>query len=274
MTIKLESTGERVIEDAYQNSLGGYVIYLMHKASYQFVRKICAGRNVLDLGCGSGYGAASLADTALHVTAVDVSAEAAAYAADRYKAPNLIFQAIAADATLPFVDESFDVVLSFQVIEHVSDEAHYFREARRVLKRGGMMVVITPDRRLRLLPYQKPWNRWHLREYSMASLRKVVEPHLQVETAYFMGAADNVARVETRRYFWAKWGLLPITLPFVPEVLRRFALDAIHRLLALRKSDGVAKTASPPNYGFNESAMLIGPSVPNSLNLILVVRRD
>mgnify|MGYP003383426596 CR=1 FL=1 len=273
MIMKLEATGERVVEDAYKASLGGYVIYLMHLASYRFARTYCAGRRVLDFGCGSGYGAASLADVAESVIAVDVSAEAVAFAADRYEAPNLSFRKIEGAGPLPFEDDQFDVVLSFQVIEHVDDEAAYLREARRVLKPGGVMIIVTPNRAVRLLPFQKPWNRWHVREYSMDSLTRVAAPWLEVREAHYMGAEDKLASVEIKRYRLAKWALLPVTLPFVPEWIRRRGLDAVH---ALRSKKNVAEArgpATPLEFDFDASAMLIGSIVPNPLNLVLLAQR-
>lgn len=273
MTMELEPTGERVIEDAYRDSLGGYVIYLMHMASYRFARAHCVGKKVLDLGCGSGYGIASLADAAAETVGVDVSPEAVAFASERYRANNLTFQRIDPNAPLPFADQSFDTVLSFQVIEHVSDEAAYLREARRVLKPGGVMIIVTPDRTLRLLPMQKPWNRWHLREYSAASLERIVAPWLHIESSLRMGAPDEIARVETRRYRTAKWMLLPVTLPFVPEFIRRRALDAVHRIRGQRASVPATQTNDPMTFAFDESAMLIAEHVPNPLNLVLLARR-
>lgn len=272
MNAGLEATGERVIEDAYRESLGGYVIYLMHIASYQFARTYCAGRKVLDLGCGSGYGAASLADIAESVTAVDVSAEAVAFASERYTAANLNFLKIDAERPLPFPDRQFDVVLSFQVIEHVIDEAAYLREARRVLKAGGVMIIVTPNRVVRLLPFQKPWNRWHVREHAMASLQRVVAPWLDIREAHYMGAVDKVADVELRRYRAVKWAMLPLTLPFVPEAIRRRGLDAVHAIRE-RKGKGSPRKAQALEFDFDASAMQIGPAVPNPLNLLLVAER-
>ena len=54
MNHTMNITGERLVEEQYRSSLGGYVIYLMHAASYHFAEKYCQGMRVLDLGCGDG----------------------------------------------------------------------------------------------------------------------------------------------------------------------------------------------------------------------------
>lgn len=262
----LELTGERMIEDAYHQTLGGYVIYLLHAASYQFAEKFCADRRVLDLGCGSGYGASWIAKVASSVHAVDISEEAVRYAAEHYARTNLEFSRIDPDRSLPFQDKSFDVVLSFQVIEHVVDHHAYLAEAARVLKADGVLVLITPDRKHRLLPMQRPWNRWHLREYGMAELCSIVEARLEIKQALEMGARADVAMVELDRYRKLKWIMLPFTLPVFPEVFRRAALDFIHRLKGGAKAIAMEAKA----YPFGVEVIDISEKVDGSLNLVIV----
>ncbi|MGQ0799359.1 MAG: class I SAM-dependent methyltransferase [Pseudomarimonas sp.] len=274
MRTELEPTGERMIEDAYHRSRSAYVIYLTHSASYDYAQPHCRDKRVLDLGCGSGYGAARMATVAQSVIGVDVAADAVAFARARHSAPNLKFELAEADARLPFDDESFDVVLSFQVIEHVVDEGAYLREARRVLRRGGLILIITPDRQHRLLPGQKPWNRWHLREYSAQSLVAIVAPVLQIEACLRMGAEWEVAGVEIRRYRLTKWLTLPFTLPFVPATLRRRGLDLLHAIKGQGRSVVAEVSGEKPNYGFDERAIKIAAEVTHSLNLVLIAKRS
>lgn len=269
MKIDLEPTGERVIEDAYQHSLGAYTIYAMHAASYGFVENMCSGKKVLDLGCGSGYGAMRLAKIASEVHGVDVAEDAISYAKERFKRANLHFHRIDPSEQLPFTNASFDVVLSFQVIEHVSDEDGYLQEARRLLKPGGTLVVITPDRKNRLLPGQKPWNRWHLREYDMNALVKLISRHLTVTQTLRMGARWEIASTEIKRYSRTKWLCLPATLPGMPDFIRIGALNLVHRFIGKAKT---SRSSTIQKFEFDEHDFIISKSQENSLNLVVTAQ--
>ncbi|MEN5207737.1 class I SAM-dependent methyltransferase [Stenotrophomonas terrae] len=269
MRIDLEPTGERVIEDVYMHSIGAYTIYAMHAASYGFVEKLCSEKKVLDLGCGSGYGAMRLSKTANEVHGVDVAEDAISYAKERFKNANLHFRKIDPSKQLPFATASFDVVLSFQVIEHVSDEDGYLREARRLLKPGGTLVVITPDRKNRLLPGQKPWNRWHLREYDMSTLVKLINRHLTVTQALQMGARREIASIEIKRYSRTKWLCLPATLPGMPDFIRIGALNLVHRVIGKFKP---AHSVAIQKFEFDEHDFIIGENQENSLNLVVTAQ--
>jgi ubiquinone/menaquinone biosynthesis C-methylase UbiE len=269
----LEVSGERMIEDAYVRSVDTYVIYIMHIASYAFAQKFCAGKVVLDLGCGSGYGAARIGRFATRVEGVDVDEETVAFAQQRYSSENVSFSRVEVGKQLPFPDASFDTVLSFQVIEHVQDDDAYLMEAHRVLKPGGVFVVVTPDRQHRLLPAQRPWNRWHVREYSSAQLERKVARRFNVEASLKMGAAWEVAGVELRRYRKTKWLTLPFTLPILPDAVRRKGLDILHRLRAKPGTVGAGERMSVAQFEFDDTAMLVEKNPPNSLNLVIVCRK-
>ena len=100
---------------------------------------------VLDVGCGTGYGSAELAQHARSVTGIDLAPDAIAYAREHYPLPNLVFLSGSATA-LPFAARSFDLVTAFEVIEHLSDWRALLAEVRRVLHPGGVFLVSTPNK--------------------------------------------------------------------------------------------------------------------------------
>ncbi len=264
---ELPSTGERVIEERYLRSAEEYLIYSMHVATYEHVRPLVRGKAVLDFGCGTGYGTERIAGGAASILGVDVSSEAIAYAREHYADSRLRFERIdpVERAPLPFDAETFDVVLSFQVIEHVPDPDAYLREARRVLERDGVFVVATPDRATRLLPLQRPWNRFHRVEYSERSLKRVLSRHFADVEVLHMSGAPEVIGAEVRRTRKNMWLALPLTLPWTPERVRTHGLGVLRALK--ERARRRASDAAPP-FGFDHRAIEIGPGLSPSVNLV------
>jgi len=134
-----EFTGERVIPGRVNENL-----FNEHRARYRFAARFAEGAQVLDAGCGAGYGAAELAG-ALSITGFDVSAEAIGLARANFSRPGVRF--LQADcAALPFADASFDLVAAFEVIEHLDQWREMLTESRRVLKPQGLLLVSTPNK--------------------------------------------------------------------------------------------------------------------------------
>lgn len=265
--MNLEPTGERMILEHYTSSPEDYVIYLMHIATYRFAEQYTRGMRVLDYGCGSGYGSAQIARSALAIEAVDVAEDAIAYARDHFRADNLHFSAIVPNAPLPFADASFDTVLSFQVFEHVEDTALYLAEIRRVLVPGGQLVLVTPDRSTRLLPGQRPWNRWHLHEYSRAELERLLQREFADVQVLGMTGRPELLDIELRRCNRIKWLSLPFTLPFLPDALRIAALNLVHRV----RGRGTGKAMTQPLPYTADDLSIRADAVP-SVNLVALAR--
>ena len=273
MKSKLKVTGERVFENEYQDTLSGFFIYMMHMASYRFARKFCTDKRVLDFGCGSGYGSAKIAEIADSVVAVDISQEAIDFARENYQQENLTFSRIQENSRLPFKDESFDVVLSFQVIEHICQDIAYLDEAKRLLRKNGIIIIITPDRTGRLFPFQKPWNRWHVREYALPELGKLVEKSFNIDCACKMGAPWEAAKIEYLRYRKIKWLTLPFTMPFIPEKVRIAGLNFLHILNSSAERTSNKQSFDEEKRSLTEEIFEIGDQVENPMNLIIVGRK-
>ncbi len=140
MTEPLEFTGERFTPECVRE------IWYEHLHRYAFARPLVCGLTVLDAACGEGYGSALLASAAAHVDGVDVSTEAIAHARQRYGGQDhLAFHE--ADVTrLPFDDDRFDRIVSFETLEHLEAQDEMLAEFRRVLRPDGVLIVSSPDR--------------------------------------------------------------------------------------------------------------------------------
>lgn len=137
----------------------------LHVSRYRFASAFVGGGDVLDAGCGVGYGSAELTtESAARYVGVDRSVQAICMARRQYGIPARHFL-VADVGALPFRDGRFDVVLSFEVVEHVENVDGYFRELRRVLQPGGTCIVSSPNKRWFSPGLCAPRNPYHVREY-------------------------------------------------------------------------------------------------------------
>lgn len=139
MNDQLEFDGERFTPESVRE------IWYEHMHRYAFAMKLVDGLNVLDAACGEGYGSAILAGCAGSVIGVDVSAKAIEHAHRRYTQGNLTFKQADCSA-LPFDDDQFDCIVSFETIEHLDAQAEMLAEFRRVLKPKGFLLISSPDK--------------------------------------------------------------------------------------------------------------------------------
>ncbi len=120
-----------------------------HLARYQFAMELVAGKRVADIACGSGYGTQMLSSAgARSVHGMDISEEAVEFARQQYNTANVTYSVGNAQDLMTISDGEFDVVVSFETIEHIEDVEAYLDEMKRILCPGGVFVVSSPDRRL------------------------------------------------------------------------------------------------------------------------------
>jgi SAM-dependent methyltransferase len=221
-------------------------VVALHLKRYDFARRYCEGADVLDAGCGVGYGSAYLAEAAAMVVGVDVSAEAIAYARSHYAGPRTSFEVMDVTA-LSFPDASFDVVCSFETLEHVREPRQAVREAARVLRDGGAYVVSTPraDR-----TGASPDNPFHEIEYSPADFAALLGEQFESVELY------GQRRLQTRRH------RLLLRLD-VLGLRRRFAL--LGRASAL--------TGTPPTTELTLTDIVIEPDALDDASEIVAVCR-
>lgn len=145
-----------------------------HISRYQFALQFAQGKSVLDCACGSGYGSKMLKDGgAAHVDGVDVSQELIDYATDHFEIPGVDF--LVDDLAHHHLMKKYDVITSFETIEHVDDYKTALRNMFNLLHDGGVLLISTPNR-LITSPHMRslldrPHNPYHVREFTVNELR-------------------------------------------------------------------------------------------------------
>jgi SAM-dependent methyltransferase len=140
-TPALEFTGERFTPECVRE------IWYEHYHRYAFAQPLARGKRVLDAACGEGYGAALVASAAVSVLGLDVSGQAIAHARARYAQSNLRFDQADVTALEHLPAASFDLILSFETLEHLLAQEVMLQGFRRLLAPGGLLLVSTPDKR-------------------------------------------------------------------------------------------------------------------------------
>jgi len=236
-----------------------------HLSAYLFAREVARGRDVLDAGCGEGFGTVLLAETARQVTGIDYSPAAVAAATAAYRRPNLEFRHLDVYA-LPRLDLRFDVITNFQVIEHLADPAAFLTAVRAALKPDGVLILTTPNRLMTVSE-----NPYHLREYTADELATLLRPIFsRVEMRSMMGNATVLAFEAARAQQVQRiLRLDPLGLRHrLPQSLVRFAFGKLSVLVRRRVTGVAAATDAIVPEDFH----VADGSRPDGLDLVALCR--
>jgi len=172
----MEFTGERFVPE-----ITG-AIELEHMNRYYFViNQICLmDKVVLDIASGEGYGSDLLANSAKFVYGVDISSEAIDHASLKYKKENLTFLQ-GNTSNIPLKDDSVDVIVSFETIEHHDKHQEMMLEIKRVLKSNGILVISSPDKQF-FLSTEK--NEFHIKELFYEEFQNLIKLHF-IKTLFY-----------------------------------------------------------------------------------------
>ncbi|GFG49913.1 SAM-dependent methyltransferase [Mycolicibacterium agri] len=164
----LPLTGERTVPGLAEENYW----FRRHEVVYQRLRDHCVGADVLEAGCGEGYGADLIADVARRVIALDYDEATVAHVRARYPRVDVQHGNLAA---LPLPDAAVDVVVNFQVIEHLWDQPQFVAECLRVLRPSGRLLMSTPNRVTFSPGRDTPINPFHTRELNADELTELLE---------------------------------------------------------------------------------------------------
>ncbi len=153
-----------------------------HSARYEFALDYVGDLIVADIACGLGYGASLLATKASKVYGVDKDEKAIEYAQEFHAKPNTFFMSAFADY-VPILNNSLDVLVSFETIEHVDNDKLVLDEFHRMLKRKGKLIISTPNN----------WglSKYHKRSYTLESFRNVLLNLFKIEKVYNQNSGSS-----------------------------------------------------------------------------------
>lgn len=215
-------TAERVSRDVTDN-----FVYQRSKLAYvEAAKRVCG--DILEIGTGTGYGIDIIAPRCRRFVTMDKtrSEELAAM-------PENVEFVQATVPPLPFADESFDYVVSFQVIEHIKCDKEFVREVRRVLKKGGKFIVSTPNR-----PMSLTRNPWHVREYNAEQFGALLSAFTEVEAlgvagnervwSYYEKNRESVRRIMRFDILRMQWWMPRWVLQIPYDILNRLNRRRLH----------------------------------------------
>ncbi|MBK9306359.1 MAG: class I SAM-dependent methyltransferase [Nitrospira sp.] len=180
---------------------------------------------ILDLSCGTGYGADYLGPCADTIVAIDCVQAVAAKSRSDYPRPNVHFLAMDGCA-LGFRDESFDCIVSQDTIEHIQDDGRFVAELTRVLKLHGTLIIFTPHGKGKGV---KPSDPYHIREYTAQEFMDLLAPHFSTIRWYGRRQGHRLRTAEQSMDTIRTWDPLGLRT-CVPRPVRHWIGSLISRL--------------------------------------------
>ncbi len=169
MSTDAKSITEQSVERADPEEMAGSLMESEHRSRYLWAAQLAEGRSVLDAGCGTGYGTEILAALgAENVVGIDISPEAIEYARSSFEGVSSKFS-LGDIYELPFEDDTFELVVCFEVIEHVEEQQRAIGELHRVLRASGVLAISSPNRGV-----YPPGNPYHIHEYQPDELKQAL----------------------------------------------------------------------------------------------------
>jgi SAM-dependent methyltransferase len=177
LTASLPFTGER-----FTPEIKGAIWY-EHWHRYCAALSAAASRRVLDAACGEGYGSWLLAGAAKEVTGIDIDRDAIEHAARRYGGRSNLGYVRGSCTALPFVEASFDLVVSFETIEHLAEQEAMLDEFRRVLAPAGALIISSPNKDVYSAENDAE-NHFHVRELARRELAAMLDARFERQAWY------------------------------------------------------------------------------------------
>lgn len=221
--------------------------------------------DVLEVGCGEGRGIDLMMTGARSFTAVDKIEPVIEGLRKKFPAARLISMNIPPLSGL--ADNAYDVVVSFQVIEHIKDDALFLQEINRVLKPGGTALLTTPNRKLSLTR-----NPWHIREYLAHELEGLARKYFsETQVKGITGNAKVMTYYEENKRSvqrFTRWDVLDLQHK-IPASLLRLPYEILNRW----NRNKLQSSGSELVRSIHHSDYIVTDDAANALDLLLIVKK-
>jgi ubiquinone/menaquinone biosynthesis C-methylase UbiE len=231
---------------------------------YVLVKEWVMG-DVLEVGCGEGRGIDLILEKAKSYTAIDKIEPVILKLREKYATGKFLSGNI--PPLTQFADNSFDSVISFQVIEHIEDDHLFLKEINRVLKTGGTAWVTTPNR-----PLSLSRNPWHVREYTAGELSQLAKKYfVNVEMKGIAGNEKVMQYYERNKKSvdrLMRWDVLDLQYK-LPAALLRVPYEMMNRLNRNKlkdQGDELVRSIRQDDY-------LLTTDAEKALDLFLIVKK-
>jgi 2-polyprenyl-3-methyl-5-hydroxy-6-metoxy-1,4-benzoquinol methylase len=157
-----------------------------HLDRYNFALDFVKDKNVADVACGTGYGTRLLLEKGMakHCIGVDIDEATVSYAQKTHNVKGSKFVCSPAE-NVPLKNNSIDTLVSFETLEHVSDENILIEEFFRILKPGGKLIISTPNEwPLSMMSH-------HTKEYDLEEFKRVLETKFEIKRLFNQNSGHN-----------------------------------------------------------------------------------
>lgn len=171
-------TGERIIPGSVSLD-----VLSVHYARYFFASKFCKDKIVLNVASGSGYGSEVLINQAKDIFNIDISRNLIFFGNEKYGRYNNHFLIMDAQ-NMDFPNNFFDIIVSFETLEHLPYSKAFLKECSRVLKTNGLLIISTPNKLVNSPKSMKPYNHYHFRELGFNEWKNEIAKNFKIKEIY------------------------------------------------------------------------------------------
>ncbi len=233
-----------------------------HLAIYDFATQFCQGADVLDVGSGAGYGSAYLAEHgARSVHGVEISPKAVQFSRENFKNPNLNYSQMPAEEITGFQPQSFDVIYTSNVLEHVEGVDAFMRTAWTLLKPTGLMILAVPPITDERLEYLNIINPYHVNIWSPKQWHHAINRYFAEITPYLHGV-EKIGCDFTPEHYAGK-AITEKSFVFEPatvdDMYKMFTLTAIFLVKKPRAAAEIPAEGTP--VPFIDDSYTRGPGI-------------